>query len=735
MSARPRDGYEQYFAERLWDMIPAIYRHEDGIAENPGVLRALVERMAGQAAVLRRSSDRLWEDAFAEDADAWALPYLADLVGTRLVSALNPRGRRIDVAKTIHYRRRSGTPAVVEELVSDIAGWEGVLSESFLRLARTAHGLDAAPAPTGPVTGTPAGGTADLRSTRGAFLTGGPLDEFHHTADVRRQKGHAGRFNIPKVGLHLYRLGWFEVRRVEPHRRTDPRTYYIDPAKRATPLFAPRGRPPVDEGWRRPREWELPAPIGCRLLGDTRFRVTEALVLDLATNHGLSAAGQVDLRRLVGWDIPGEARFLDVLARAASAAELTAPAMRTRLVSGALADECGAAGLYPAALEVWVGGVAVPRNQVAAGDLSTWSVPAVPPGKTLIVDPERGRMMFPGGPPTGDVRVDLHYGFPGAVGAGTYDRRDAEAEAPDRVVTGGYSLTALRLGTTGIMRIDDSLTYNPVANVLEVDDLSLRAGNRERPCVRLTRDWVLRSKAAGDAELEIDGLWVSALRPRSLILRGDYETVTLRNCTLDPGSTVPGSTRIRGGPVTLAVEATIELLRIERSILGALRVRGGGHVERLEIVDSSLQAVATPAPVLRMGDGTAVLDGVTLVGRTEVHRLQATDTLATGTVRVTDTQAGCFRFSAAPPGSRLPRPYESHVLADQGHHFTTRRFGEPGYLQYSASAPAPLRRGSEQGGALGVWRFLLDPIKEDGLRRKLDEYLPFGLIPMFLYET
>jgi hypothetical protein len=735
VSTPPRDGYEQYFAERLWDMIPAIYRHEDGIAENPGVLRALVERMASQAAVLRRSSDRLWEDAFAEDADAWALPYLADLVGTRLVSALNPRGRRVDVAKTIHYRRRSGTPAVVEELVSDIAGWEGVLSESFFRLARSAHGLDPAPAPRGTVTGTPAGGTADLRSTRGALLTGGPLVEYHHTADVRRQHGHAGRFNISKVGLHLYRLGWFEVRSVEPHTRTDGRTFYLDPAKRNTPLFAPRGRPPVGDGWQRPAEWELPAPIGCRLLGDTRFRVTEALILDLATNHGLSAAGQADLRRLVGWDVPGEANFLDALARAGSAAEVTAPALRTRLVAGALVDECGVAGLYPGGFKVRVDGVTVPRHEIVAGDLSSWSVPAVPPGKTLVVDPERGRLLFPGGPPAGDVRVDLHYGFPGAVGAGTYDRRSAEAEAADRVVTGGYSLTAPRLGTTGIMRIDDSLTYNPIADVVGVDDLSLRAGNRERPCLRLTRDWVIRSKAAGDALLEIDGLWISGLRPRTMILRGDYETVTLRNCTVDPGSTLPGSTRIRGGPVTLAVEATIELLRIERSILSSLRVRAGGHIERLEIVDSVLQTVTGSARVLRVPDGTTVLDGVTLVGRAEIHRLQATDTLATGTLRVTDTQAGCFRFSAAPSGSRLPRPYESQVVADQGHHFTTRRFGEPGYLQYAASAPASLRRGSEHGGAIGVWRFLLDPIKEDGLRRKLDEYLPFGLIAMFIYET
>ena len=43
-----RDGFERYFAEKLWEAIPPVYRDEDGLAENPGVLRALVEILAGR---------------------------------------------------------------------------------------------------------------------------------------------------------------------------------------------------------------------------------------------------------------------------------------------------------------------------------------------------------------------------------------------------------------------------------------------------------------------------------------------------------------------------------------------------------------------------------------------------------------------------------------------------------------------------------------------------------------
>ena len=38
------DGFARYYAERLWDWIPDIYRHEDGLAETPGTLRAIVEK-------------------------------------------------------------------------------------------------------------------------------------------------------------------------------------------------------------------------------------------------------------------------------------------------------------------------------------------------------------------------------------------------------------------------------------------------------------------------------------------------------------------------------------------------------------------------------------------------------------------------------------------------------------------------------------------------------------------
>jgi hypothetical protein len=126
---------------------------------------------------------------------------------------------------------------------------------------------------------------------------------------------------------------------------------------------------------------------------------------------------------------------------------------------------------------------------------------------------------------------------------------------------------------------------------------------------------------------------------------------------------------------------------------------------------------------------------VTLFGEIDLNRLDATEVLITGIADVTNTQAGCFRFSAAGTGSRVPHPYESHFFTDSNHFFTSRRFGKPGFAQLSETAPLFLQRGAENGSEIGAWNGLINGIKLDSLRAKVDEFAPFGLIPIFINET
>ena len=51
------------------------------------------------------------------------------------------------------------------------------------------------------------------------------------------------------------------------------------------------------------------------------------------------------------------------------------------------------------------------------------------------------------------------------------------------------------------------------------------------------------------------------------------------------------------------------------------------------------------------------------------------------------------------------------------------------------TAPPALARGAESGSEIGAWSGLNNTIKLDSLSHKVEEYLPFGLIPSFVRQT
>lgn len=746
------DHFEQYYAEKLWETIPSTYRHEDGLAEEPGVLRAIVQVIAKQAAILRRSQDSLWDDQFIELCNEWAVPYIGDLVATRLLSEKNKRGRRIDVAKTIYYRRRKGTPRILEELISDISEWEGKMVEQFQKLTRSRHGLDAKPQTlAGKYSGTLPGGWADLRNPRAGELTDGPFEEFFHTPDVRRHNGLHGRYAIPKLAFYLYRLKAYEAINITPFPFGDGLRFSFDPSGRDIPLFSKSSSSPDWNEWRSSTEPELAAPIPCRLLGHATYLITEAIIQQLiALPAALSATAANELRKITGLVFKNESSLLNLISTFSTKAEIIAPAILLPLLSFSLMSDCGKAVLLPDAQTVLsspldsnsiVVGFEVPANtvftteKIAAANLKFW--PAVLK-KDLAIDAENGRFRFRIAPPAGKhIYIAYHYGFSAPVGAGSYEREWINQTIPNITKTGGGAITTTNLLNNGITRINDSKTYGPIASKAAVIDLTLLAANKQRPFIRLQGNWILGSGVNLNSNITLDGLWIGAngnLAPE-IILRGDYECVVIRNCTLDPG----GSKNIKNEnllPVKLIIEGRVESLCIESSIMAPILIRNNGYVEELSVSDSIIQSVDPAVKAIEIKTGTTHIDRSTIFGKVDVHRLQASEVLITGLVNVTDTQNGCFRFSAAPAISRLPRPYESFLFKeDTNHWFTSGRFGDPGYAQLSDTVPTNIMRGAENGSETGAFSNLLNPIKFDGLKNKIDEYMPFGLIPIFINKT
>jgi hypothetical protein len=739
MASVADDRFKTYFTEKIWEMIPAFYREEDGLADNPGVLRAFVDVLAEQATNLRRSNDHLWDDEFIDLCNAWVVPYIADLVATRLVSSLNRRGRRIDVAKTIYYRRRKGTVRVLEELVSDITGWDGVVVEEFRRLARHGHGLGPKPGPwAGRFTGTPPGGYADLRRERGSELAGGPFDEYFHTADVRRQRGRDGIYNIPKLAFHLYRLPANLLVGVTPRLGPNAAAFTFDPSGRDVPLFSRRNRDAVFdwETWRSAREWELPAPIRCRVLGHAEYLVTEATVLQLIAAPGLTAPAAADLRHLRDQLFLSEGQLRTALAAAPTQAELLGAVVYPALLRLALVADCGKAALLPRSILVEVpAGTPVPPEETTAGNLSTWTAAA--PGKRIVIDPERGRLLFIGAPPATRPRVSYHYGFSSPIGAGTYDR-GASVLPPTvpalaaNAVLGAADIDAGTPAAMGVTELADSSTFGPAADKSGVRNAQIQAANLQRPYLRLAASWTLDSTPNTQAVLTLEGLWMGADGNFSLVLAGDYETVTIRHCTLDPGGVDAQGNAIASVP--LVVTGHVETLVIDHAIVASIGLNGGS-VKQLVIADSIVHSVTPGVLAIALPASRLDLQRSTVFGDVSGDRLYASEALFTGVVTIADTQDGCFRFSAAAVGSRVPHPYRSDFITDVAHFFTSRRFGHPGYAQLSESAPVGLLNGAENGSEIGAFSTLLNPIRLAGLKAKVDEYMPFGLIPVFVFET
>ena len=621
------DGFDSYYAERLWQLLPAVYRTADTVGSGPGPLRELLERIGAQVAVVRRSMDRLWADQSIETCDDWVIPYLGDLLGTHLVSNLDARSQRLDVAKTIHYRRRKGTVAILEELALDVTGWTAHVVEGFRRLGRTRHGLDPAVGPaaypqasaadvaqllqleglTGLLTSGLAGGFADLRSAHGAALAGAPFDESFHAADMRAGRGAVGHFGLAKLLVFVWRLISFPVVTSTPVAVAGcPGQYVFDPTGRQIPLFLPAPPVPDDFGttWAPALEWQVPGPLTSSL---------EAAI-DGARPGGPPYPSDVPARYSLG---PG-----------------------------------------------WQ-------------PTSVW--------------PEIGRFTAAAAAsPPGPLTVGYQYGFPSLIGAGPYDREllgnPPAAVPPETVVSGGTAMPALPVA--GTVTIVDSLTYQALADAGSTAEpivsLLVWAGPGVRPVLRPAPgqasppEWIFTGGRG--AQLVLDGLTVSGC---DIVLRGAFDTVRLTACTVDPGTASPGAPESPGAPgspplataadgVPLApcrifIEADpaapgssqIGQLLVDHCILGPVRTRSGGSVGTLAITDSIVQGLpATSATAFTQAD---VFDPVLLARGLAAGQGSPADPVSAALLAAmppADAEAVLAYAAGSPPGQPAPFPLE-----------------------------------------------------------------------------
>jgi hypothetical protein len=496
---------------------------------------------------------------------------------------------------------------------------------------------------------------------------------------------------------------------------------------------------------------------------------------------------------------------------------------------------------------------------VAAADVDVW--------------PERGRFTLRATvvkPPT----AIYTYGFSSRIGAGPYDRRmpgiqiEPDPQGLNTPVTGGGGkLTAalLAIGPHPTITIGDSLTYDSVADPgagSPVQDLLVRGDNsmpeppQARPVIRTNTQWVITG--APGSSLRLEGLLVTG--GCDLVLRGAFDSVTLRCCTLDPGDTGLAASppsiyrsavdKAALAPSRLLIEAQVHQLIIDRCIVGEIRTRaatGGGNpnavgvADHVAITDSIVQSIRSSDPAkpfavkdvkdvarlvrrftsptdafaaalitkagipatpslaaivtglnsllgtgiyspslfanatlsprlvamalgqlegpkyldrllleeslrLELADlslgfaaGSVNLDRVTLDGQASMERLTGNLCLFSDTVEVADDQHGCLQFSGWANGSRLPPLDETASFPGQSTLFTSRRFGDPGFMQLAPEAglfgPPSLLDGGPDRAEMGAFANEKNAVKDRAILAKFQEYMPLGLTPVIIHVT
>jgi len=725
--------------DRLYELLPAVHRIAD--AGEGEALRALLALINEQADNIRDDIRQMWDDFFIETAQHWVIPYLGDLVGNiplhdldvraaaetaeRLFADLpgpdlavdNPIRLRADVAKTIYYRRRKGTPAMLEQLARDVTGWDVRLVEFFQLLDWIQHlehvRLDCH-------------GCPDLRSIERNDRIGGPWDEATHTVDVRAINEWDGWYGIKNVGFFLWRL------RALPRARVDSRPIG-NPATTWRYTFSPLGR-------------NVPLYSAGRFEETAAGRSTELSVADA---------------------IRPAAFFEDLTAA-------HAPAPPTPPPSAYYGPEA-AAGLV-IEVEPTGGGplLPVPTSDIVCANLDAWTTVGQPPGTQICIDPSRGRIGMPAGRPNQHPVVTFCEGFATEMAGGEYSRANW-TPAPDVVVTGGKATldTAIagRLPTQRTFQVDDSRTYTLGSDITlkPGEALTIQARNGVRPHLRLTGTAASIAVKGQDDQgrLTLNGVLVEG----GLRIESSLEAVRIMHSTLVPGRSVEQeasspptgpSLVVAGGTTANPLNTGLEV-QIAFSIVGALEIPA--HVTRLTVLDSIVDGLAGSGGGVQDKAGTsgppAHLERSTILGTSRFFELDlASESIFTGVVTVDRRQAGCVRFSYVPPKSATPQRYrcqpglelgveiEQTLLAHPGGaglpanwkkileseidawlvpSFEALELGDPGYGRLRRTCPVQIQTGAEDGSEMGVFCLLKQPQRLANLRLRLDEYLPIGL--------
>lgn len=727
----------------LFQRLPSHFRSLDAQQGRP--LQALTEILRSELGILERDIDQLYDDWFVETCEPWALPYIASLIGARPMREIGTDQAgllRGYIANVLRNRQAKGTAAAVEQVAREVSGWSVVAVEFFQQLATSQHVNHIrhdAPA------------FADVRDTARAGVSRSTFSTMAHGPAAGQPAGWAGRFNIPHLGLFIWRHSAAPIWPLEnlasgylggAMPRPDPAEpglLSFDPFGRSMPLV---NRPVADlsvAARMSPRT--VPAAL-------TRDEVYAALnaARDNGTTMGRWFEDSPPFRvRLDGEEVPPERLFCCNLEKAPNGDR---------------------------------------RRPVNAGD--------------VLVDPELGLISLHPADEGKPVEAGFALAQPFDVGGGAYDRRTSmekwlpdiavegealpwqmgvtqiSSEVTDDPLQGGPVKSDLRdailawnaqaqEGSRGIITVFDNATYNRplTANaaihlpkgaklaivaaawpVVEEDGGVRRRTPGElspmhRRPVQLGPVMVDAVDAGSDTagELVIDGLVIDGnLSARA---GGDLGVLRLYNCTvgangalLDRSLRAPNDNKRMSLVLDRCIVSRIDLphatgrAEITRSIIGEDRSAG----------QSGIGPMALRMPQMDLNVASS-----TVFGRIGCRSFEAENSILNGRIEVGHRQMGCVRFCYVDENSALPRRYRCVPRASDDPKprpvFVSTRFQDSGFGQLSLCTSLVILEGAEDGMEMGVGFSNRDAARRANIRDAIEEFAPFGLVPGLIYIT
>jgi hypothetical protein len=524
----------------LYGLLPALYSLEDVERGHP--LRALLELIEEQAGIIKGDVDALWDDYFVETCADWVVPYIGDLVAN--LPLYEVAGRRADVARTIHYRRRKGTLSVLEELARNVTGW-GAHAVAFFESLGWTQNLNhpryqVAPNPDDrEPTAVDRVGTANLRNTETLDRMDGPFDAIAHSVDVRNMGRTRGWHNVNNVGIFLWRLSHYPLAGIAPRQAERPHDYgyHFSPLGNPAPLFTYPQKETNEETLTG--EAQIPGPIRPAAFGSTPqdYYGTSLQVVKDGAPIPMTNVVPMDLD---GWDQP--------------------PAGKV-------------------AVDVRLGRLVFRKGE--------------PPAQTLMVNYNYGFSAELGGGPYNRRRPPRASDQP--------SRLDTVAN-PDAFGRKPISVSSARIPTieaaveewvrkdrpAAVIQIEDNRTYRIKDLTIDLGEaeLVIQAENRKRPTLVGS---VKVTGASDGARLTLSGLVIEG----HVEVEDELGELTIEHCTLVPGRSLDehGDPRSAEQP-SLIVRGTGERLRvmIDRSIVGPLRLPG--ETAALDVRDSIVDSPA-----------------------------------------------------------------------------------------------------------------------------------------------